>query len=34
MLIVAWISYALVYAGFAYASAAWHVIVLFLAYGI
>ncbi len=34
MLIVAWISYALVYAGFAYAGAAWQVIVLFLAYGI
>lgn len=34
MLIVAWIAYALVYIGFAFAESAWQVIVLFLAYGI
>jgi MFS family permease len=34
LLLIAWIAYALVYAGFAFAGAAWQLWLLFLAYGV
>ena len=34
LLLVAWATYALVYAGFAYADAAWQLWLLFVAYGL